>query len=451
MTEFLNSVWVAISTPNQKLLNFLSIPMLIFIENPLSLYLITSLLGIKTSKKQKILYIFIISFIMILSSFFIKSPFNIIFNYICSFFIIHLIFKTNALKTIIASILPSFVFTLVQGLLFNPYITLLNITYDEATTIIIYKMPFTVLMYLIIFFIAFIFKKRNFNLSQIDEFDKKSKTLIIFNLIFGLIYIILEIVITMKYIDILPLAYTFANFVMLLLYFSISLYSISKIITLANTTKKLESAEEYNKTLHILHDSVRGFKHDFDNIVTTIGGYINTDDMEGLKNYYVQLEHDCEKVNDLYILNPDSINNPGIYNLLTSKYYEASEKGIDVKIYFFMDLNKLNMKIYEFGRILGILLDNAIEAAENSKEKIINISFRMEEKNNRNVILIENSYSNKDVDTEKIFNKGITEKENHSGFGLWEIRKIISKYNNVNLFTTKTESLFKQQLEVYFK
>ena len=114
----------------------------------------------------------------------------------------------------------------------------------------------------------------------------------------------------MKYLDILPLGYTFANFVMLLLYFSISLYSISKVIKLSTTTKELESAEEYNKTLRILHDNVRGFKHDFDNIVTTIGGYINTDDMEGLKTYYVQLQKDCEKVNNLYVLNPSSINNP---------------------------------------------------------------------------------------------------------------------------------------------
>ncbi len=108
------------------------------------------------------------------------------------------------------------------------------------------------------------------------------------------------------------------------------------------------------------------------------------------------------------------------------------------------------MQIYEFARILGILLDNAIEAAEVSKEKIIHISFRYDSKNNRNLISIENSYSNKEVDTENIFKKGISEKENHTGLGLWEVRKIISKNNNVNLFTTKTDLLFKQQLEIYF-
>ena len=449
MMEFLNNVWVALSTPNEGLVKILSAPLL-FIEIPLSLYLLISVFNLKNTNKQNQLFIGVMITLGIISMYCLKSPFNIIFNYIYSFIVIYTIFRMNAIKTIIATILPSFVFTIVQSLIFNPYITLFNITYEQLLIIAIYKVPLTLIIYSIVFLLAFIIKHRNFHINLLDDFDNKSKLLIVTNLILGLVYIIIEIIITKKYVDILPLTYTFANFIMLLVYFCISLYSISKVVKLSNTTKQLESAEEYNKTLHILHDNVRGFKHDFDNIVTTIGGYINTDDIEGLKKYYVQLEQDCEKVNNLYLLNPDSINNPGIYNLLTSKYNEALEKGIDINLYFLMDLNELNMKIYEFGRILGILLDNAIEGAENSAEKIINISFRREEKNKRNVISIENSYSNKDVDTEHIFNKGVTEKENHSGIGLWEVRRIISKNTNVNLFTSKTDDFFKQQLEIYF-
>ena len=449
MIEFLNNIWVALSTPNEGLVKILSAP-LIFIESSLTLYLLTAVFNLKLPTKKKLLYIIVSAVVSIISILFLKSHFNIIFNYVCSFIIIYTIFRTTALKTIIASILPSLVFTIVQSLIFNPYITLLDITCEQLLTVAIYKIPLALIIYLLVFFISFILKHKQVYLNLLENFDKKSMSLIILNFVFGLIYITIEIFITKKYVDILPLTYTFSNFVMLLLYFCISIYSISKVVKLTNTTKQLESAEEYNKTLHILHDNVRGFKHDFDNIVTTIGGYINTDDIEGLKKYYVQLEQDCEKVNNLYLLNPDSINNPGIYNLLTSKYNEALEKGIDINLYFLMDLNELNMKIYEFGRILGILLDNAIEAAEDSKEKIINISFRREEKNMRNVISIENSYSNKDVDTEHIFNKGVTEKENHSGIGLWEVRKIISKNTNVNLFTSKTDDFFKQQLEIYF-
>lgn len=172
--------------------------------------------------------------------------------------------------------------------------------------------------------------------------------------------------------------------------------------------------------------------------------------MDGLKSYYSQLEEDCSKVNNLYVLDPDIINNPGVYNLITAKYNEALEKGIKVNLTVLLDLNDLHMKIYEFARILGILLDNAIDAASECDEKILNIVFRNESKNNRNIILIENTYKDKDVDIEQIFNKGVSGKQNHTGLGLWEIRQILKKNNNVNLYTNKNEKYFSQQLEIYY-
>ena len=140
----------------------------------------------------------------------------------------------------------------------------------------------------------------------------------------------------------------------------------------------------------------------------------------------------------------------GVYNLLTRKYHKADEQNIKINLTFLLDLNKLHMKIYEFTRILGILLDNAIEASSECEEKVINITFREEENKNRQVVIIENTYLNKDVDLEKIFNKGVSGKENHTGLGLWEIKQLLKKNNNLNLHTTKTDKFFKQQLEIYY-
>lgn len=108
------------------------------------------------------------------------------------------------------------------------------------------------------------------------------------------------------------------------------------------------------------------------------------------------------------------------------------------------------MKIYEFARILGILLDNAIEASSESEEKIINLTFRNDIKNSRELIIVENTYQDKNIDTEKIFEKGISGKENHTGLGLWEVRKLIKKNNNINLYTAKNDKFFSQQLEIYY-
>ena len=248
----------------------------------------------------------------------------------------------------------------------------------------------------------------------------------------------------------MPVPILFLNLLTLIAYFFISIYTFIKSSKLEITTQELKNSEEYNKTLTILHDSVRAFKHDFDNIVTTIGGYVKTDDIEGLKKYYFQLENDCKQTNNLYSLTPTIINNPGVYNLLTRKYHKADEKNIKINLTFLLDLNKLNMQIYEFTRILGILLDNAIEASSECIEKIINIVFRNDEKNSRQIVLIENTYNNKNVNIDKIFEKGISGKENHTGLGLWEVRQILNKNNNLNLHTNKSKDLFTQQLEIYY-
>lgn len=447
--NILNNLWLAISTPNEELVKIVCV-FLLFIEAPLSFSLINNVFNLSCTKKQKYLYILVVSIVGTLASFILSWPYNIVLNYLTAFLILYFVMKLSFVKSFIATIFPSIVFNLIGYLLANPYLDLLNITYEENNTIAIYRIPFALLTYSIVLIFNLIIKYRKFTINILEDFDKKSKSIIIFNFIFGFICIFLQGILSVKYIDILPIEFTFFNFICLLIYFVLSFFSLAKVMSLSTTTKKLESAEEYNKTLHILHDNVRGFKHDFDNIVTTIGVYIKTNDMEGLEKYYSQLQEDCSKVNNLYILNPDIINNPGIYNLLTTKYSEAEENGIKVNLTFLLDLNELHMKIYEFARILGILLDNAIDAASECDEKVLNIFFRNEARNNRNIILIENTYKDKDVDLNQIFNKGITGKENHTGLGLWEIRQLLKKNNNVNLYTNKNEKYFTQQLEIYY-
>ena len=115
----------------------------------------------------------------------------------------------------------------------------------------------------------------------------------------------------------------------------------------------------------------------------------------------------------------------------------------------FLDLSTLNMKIYEFTRILGILMDNAIEAAYECEDKIINVEMRKDFKVDRQLLIIENTYNQKEVDIDKIFEKGYSSKANNTGLGLWEVRQILKKSSNLNLFTTKNEIFFTQQLEIY--
>lgn len=449
--EILNNIWLSLNTPNMDLLNIIAIPSTI-LEYFIMMLLFIYLTNISSNVKQKIIYIVSMSFISLFTLTFIPTPYNIFINYLMNIALEYFIFKPPLLRSLVCSVISLVIINLLTVLMINPYITLLNITSTELNSIPIYRLGYIFTIYIFALMIAIVLKYKNLKLDfSGDEYlDKKNKIIIVLNLLLGIFTIIVQSITLFYYVDKLPVIITFLSFISLLAYFAVSIYSLTRIVKLILTTKKLQSEEEYNRSLRILHDSVRGFKHDFDNIVTTIGGYIKTNDMKGLKDYYNELVDDCQRVNNLYLLNPEVINNDGIYNLLTKKYQEAIQKGIKVNMTFLLDLNKLHMKIYEFARILGILLDNAIEASSECDEKIINLDFREDSKNSRQLVIVENTYKDKNIDTEKIFEKGVSSKENHSGIGLFEVRKLIKKNNNLNLFTSKNDKFFSEQLEIYY-
>ena len=446
--EMLNNIWDVLCAENAKLISFLLFP-LYFIEAFFIMMLFLSLLNIKCSNKQKLLYIILSALCSIITTMFIPSPFNVICNYIIVFALIYYIFKQDFIKSLIALFLPALIFGLVNVLILNIYIKVLNISYEQASSIPIFRLSYLLIVYAVISLIIYILKHKKFEIKILEDFDKKSKKVIILNFSVGLFTIILQAIILFYYIDFAELYITFSNFIVLFAYFCINLYSLNKITKLTITTRELKTAEAYNKSITVLYDNVKGFKHDFDNIVSSIGGYVETNDMKGLKEYYHSLRDDCQKTNNIATLNPSIINNPAIYSLLSSKYHKADELGIKINLEFFVDLNEFNIKSYEFSRILGILLDNAIEAASECEEKIINIQFRNEYNRNRNLVIISNTYKDKSINTEEIFEKGKSGKENHSGLGLWEIRQYMKKNENLNLYTKKDDKYFSQQLEIY--
>ena len=451
MTQFLNNVWIALSTENPALISILDI-LFNIIEGYLSMKIFLTIFNVNASKKQAFWYVLSTVLIGRLSANFILEPFNVILNYAGIIVFIKLIFKLNILKCFLSLIASSFVFGIINILIQNPYLTLLDITIADATNIPIYRLSYLIILDIIIFMIILLlkkFKNIKFSFDLFDTLDKKTLRILYANLFVGFLTLVLQLIITQFYINIVPIIITVLSSILLIAFLILSVFSFTRMIKLANTRRDLESAEEYNKSLEILYDSVKGFKHDFDNIVSTLDGYIENNDIAGLKDYFEDVKKDCKITNNLAILNPRIINNPGIYSLLNNKYFKATNLGITFDIDFFLDLNKLEINTYEFSRILGILIDNAIEEAEKCKDKIVKVTFIRENKNNRSVITIQNTYSNKNVNIEKIFDKGESGKENHSGIGLWEVRNYIKKSKNLDLFTKKDDKFFIQELSIY--
>lgn len=451
MIQFLNNIWIALSSENLELVNWLLVPASI-IENYLFMTLFLTVFNVKTHIKNKLIYVLGMTIVAFLSPIIIPSPYYVFINYICGFLLIKLTFNMNFLKSIISLVTPIFCLALFNTLFQSIYLIYFNINFDQFMATPIYRMSYLTFIYMLLFIMCFILKKYKnikLNLELLDTLDRKTLILLCINILMGFFTLCIQLVTTAFCIDIVPIIISVLNFILLVSFLILSIYSFTRVIKLANTRRELASAEEYNRSLQNLYDEVKGFNHDFNNIVSTIDGYIENNDMSGLKQYFYGVKKDCKLTNSLSLLNPSTINNPGIYSLLNNKYFKAINLGINFEIDFFLDLDSVAINMYKFSRILGILIDNAIEEAQKCDKKIIKVSFIRENRNNRALITIKNTYLNKDVNIEKIFNKGISGKLNHSGIGLWEVRKYVKNSKNLDLFTNKTDEFFIQELSIY--
>ena len=411
-----------------------------FVE--ISLLFFQNILKIKISKRNNIFYILISSICFSLGFLIGKYIFASIFTVVGLIAFSFLVLKIDILDIASYTSLNSIILLNISFLVFKLISIITNYNSDfEILTLPIFGIISLVLFSITEFMIYFVIKKLDIDSLFIASINAKAK-----------------IITVISTIDLLLVFAVFSNFfemfannilyiVLLDTYFA---FSISVIIHLCyklyiNTT--IENLKLCNNTVLHLCDTTRAFKHDFHNIIQALGGYIWTNNLEGLKQYYNDVLTDCQNTNNLSKLNPELINNPAIYSILVDKYNKASENNITINLEVLLDLNSLKMKTYEFTRILGILLDNAIEASQECSKKNINISFKQDK--SKQLLIVENTYTNKDLSIDKIFEKDFTTKPHNTGLGLWEVRKILNKYSNLNLYTTKNNDYFSQQLEIF--
>ena len=450
--EILQTIWTTLTTPNETLSAILFFPFY-FVDVLVNMLLFTTILNIKTTRKRKIIYVIILGILACIIRNFVPDPYSIILNLSAMLLLIKFVLNVSWFKSLIAEFISLAISSIFESFMLRLYFVAFNVPYDFVMTAPFYRLTFILSIYLCVYFLYKIVYYCKFRIN-LENMTAKNRMLFIMNTALGLISICSQFCILAFYSDKMPILITIISILSLSTYFFISMYSLISTNKLNTTSQSLEEAQLYNKTLILLHDNMRGFKHDFHNIVQGLGGYIDRGDLEGLQKYYKQLLQDCNRVNNLTALSPSVINNPAIYNVMAAKYHRADEIGIQINLGIFMDLNEFenHMKIYEFTRILGILMDNAIEAALECNDKIIHVTFRKEDSRHRFLMVIENTYLRKDIDTERIFEKSYStkSKKTNSGLGLWEVRQILKRNNNLNLFTTKDSEYFRQQLEIYY-
>lgn len=246
------------------------------------------------------------------------------------------------------------------------------------------------------------------------------------------------------------------NLILFSIYFIVSFFLLIFIVRAnaeASRTKlqliQYENLKEYTNNIERMHMELRAFKHDYINIMTSMMGYLEEKNYDGLEVYFTEhiiplngkLRESSFNLNQLM-----NIKQPEIKGLLSAKLIYASEMGVDVTIEVLETIEKMNVNIIDISRILGIYLDNAIEASLETETPKIGVSIIKEKE--FVIILITNSFINRNIIINQMFQKDFSSKGEARGIGLYNVSQILKAYPNIYRDTFVENNEFCQKLVI---
>ncbi len=196
-------------------------------------------------------------------------------------------------------------------------------------------------------------------------------------------------------------------------------------------TWQQQAAETYVESVLAATNNVRGLRHDYSNIIQVYNGYIENENFDGLRQYNNTVIRNMRQAqNDIALL---SVLRPrtAVYTLLNAKLQLAQDLDIGYSVLDIARLADVKMDDFDFCRILGCTLDNAIEAATISGEKRIRI--QVEQPNRLSIILSITNSADDDVDISRLFEPGFTTKEGHEGQGMPSVKRIMGACKNCSI------------------
>ncbi len=356
------------------------------------------------------------------------------------------IFRFSIIRSILI-VFFSVIATTVGELVCLLFLSQFNITQESfsnsSNMLALGNLIFSLVFLVIVFFIYYSRLKINFT----EDISKKRRTGMLINILITLLLISPNIVFFTTSFSNVPKTIIIFNIFSIIVFFSLCTYNTYKSNELEIKKNELEYQKLYNKTLNDLIDGLRTFKHDFANTLNSIGGFLALDDMKGLKKYFSDILDDYNSINNLSSINATIINNPSIYGLIVSKLYMAEALGIRMDIDISTSLNHTPLKLYELCKVLGIFLDNAVEASSQTENKAVKLSIKLNDSKDVYIIIVENSFSGT-INIAEIFKKNSSTKGKDRGLGLWEVKNITNRYKSVSLRTSVNNQVFRQELHI---
>lgn len=231
---------------------------------------------------------------------------------------------------------------------------------------------------------------------------------------------------------------------------SIYIFSNNQKLAFATREKVIEqrAMQLYIDEISKQNEEINQFRHDYLNILSSLESYLEEGDLQALTVYYQQT---IQPTRTLFLANASKlsalqkIDHPAIRGIFMTKLLLAQEKGISVhlemtgKIIFPKHVFDLNLI-----RILGILLDNAIEEVDALGKGELAVAFFQEK--DALVILIQNTVRNPVEPLYQLKKQGFSTKGKGRGYGLSTVDELMSQTSTLLLETTISQHLFVQKL-----
>lgn len=194
----------------------------------------------------------------------------------------------------------------------------------------------------------------------------------------------------------------------------------------AKVERELQMHKMYDNSFASLIATMRKKQHEFHNHLQAIVGMHYM-----LKTYEELVEEQQKYVGTLLHENKFygllSSNWPVLAGFLYSKFLEADAKGIGIKYTLGVELEMCRIPEFVMIEILGILLDNAIEAVEKIENPMIYVRVVKEESFSVQVAntIEDMTYGN----VMRLFDEGYSSKKGHQGLGLHKIAEYGQRYH----------------------
>ena len=146
------------------------------------------------------------------------------------------------------------------------------------------------------------------------------------------------------------------------------------------------------------------------------------------------------------LANLSRIKNLEIKSIFYSKLLLAINKNIEVTVDIPEEIDNPGIDSVDLTRILGVYLDNAIEAALETDRPVLNIHSGTV--GNEIVFIISNSFIDHGLSVSQMYKKGVSTKGDDHGLGLHNVSVILGKYDNVFTETAIENGTFVQKLRI---